>query len=72
MRRATFLSLWLVLALLLLAGSAVMTGCSNTDESFNKQGDLTGTCVSCHQDQDLLVATATPDTSSGGGEAGEG
>lgn len=55
-----------------VAAGAALFGCSKTDESFNKPGELTGTCVSCHEDQDLLIATVAPDTSGGGGESGEG
>lgn len=64
--------LWAVLAVALLLGLALLAGCSDSDESWNKPGDLTGTCVSCHQDQELLQATAEPVEDDGGEDAGEG
>ena len=64
--------LWAALAAALLLGLALLAGCGGSDDGSNKPGDLTGTCVSCHQDQELLQATAEPVVDDGGGDAGEG
>ena len=61
-----------VLAVALMLGLALLAGCGGSDDGSNKPGDLTGTCVSCHQDQELLQATAEPVEDDGGEDAGEG
>ena len=59
--------------LVTLTLAVLLAGCSDSDEAFNKPGELTGTCVSCHQDQELLQATAEPAEEEEEGEgSGEG
>ena len=72
MRRENGRVLWTAVAVVLLVSMALLAGCSDSDEEFNKPGEMTGTCVSCHQDQDLLMATAEPEEDTGGEDAGEG
>lgn len=51
----------------------LVSGCSRTyDPVDDDHAALTNSCVNCHTDEAMLIATATPDTSSSGGEAGEG
>jgi hypothetical protein len=60
-----------VLAFLLIV--VLLSGCSRTyDPVDDGHAALTNSCVNCHSDEAMLIATATPDTSSSGGEAGEG
>ncbi len=55
----------LALLVLLLAGCA-------TERDLGLSSARGGSCVGCHTSKDQLVATAEPDTGSGGDEPGEG
>ena len=51
----------------------LVAGCSRTyDPVSDDHAALTNSCVTCHTDEAMLIATATPDTTSSEGEAGEG
>ncbi len=60
-----------------LASSLLLVGlvaCGEGDTDTDQQVEQTLSCIDCHQDQEMLIATAEPeDTDDHGGEAsGEG
>ena len=59
---------WLSGALALVV---LMTGCA-TERDLGLASARGGSCVGCHTSKDQLIATAEPDTGSGGDEPGEG
>lgn len=51
----------LVTALLAVFGLAFLAACGDDDDGTGRPQDLTGTCLSCHQDEALLAALAEPE-----------
>ena len=72
MREQNLRVLWLLTAVLLVLSMAILSACGDSDDGVSKPEPLTGTCESCHQDKDLLVATASPVEDNGGEDSGEG
>ena len=71
--RAARINLSIIIGLFLaIVAVALLSGCSS--DSGTKPGgeQSTATCAGCHQDQELLQATADPDDSEPPEDAGEG
>lgn len=54
-----------------LALIALVAGCA-TERDLGLASARGGSCVGCHTSKDQLIATAKPDTGSGGEQPGEG
>ena len=64
-----FISYILVVSLLVI----LALGCSRSyDPVDDSHVALTSGCVSCHTDKEMIIATATIDTTSSEGDTGEG
>jgi hypothetical protein len=63
---------WLAVLAVLALLVAGLTGCGDDGDDATKPGELTGTCLSCHQDAEILQATAPTGDGGGGESTGEG
>jgi hypothetical protein len=70
-RRERFIVLWLVAAV--TGGWALLfTGCGDDEGSTEPGLAPQATCVGCHQDQEMLQASADPEAPEPPGDPGEG
>jgi hypothetical protein len=64
---------WLFAALILVFGAGWLAGCGGDDgDGSGKPLTLTGTCSGCHEDAEMLQATAVPEETPEEGDSGEG
>ena len=66
----------IIAATILISFSVFISGCKSGDDNSNVVDPAPGSetasdCIGCHTDTDMLMATATPDTTSSSG-SGEG
>jgi hypothetical protein len=68
-RRLSCFLLWLLLCLV----TAALLGCAEERRSVvTSASDERSDCVGCHADKAMIVATAEEDTTTSGGDSGEG
>lgn len=63
---------WVLVFAVLMLVTAFLTGCGDDDNDVDKPVAMTGTCLSCHQDAEILQATAETGEETGGESSGEG